>query len=180
MAGEPTTTEPEAPEAPEEETELTPEEQRDYDAHVAELRAEWEQEYREQLRAEIRTEIEAEFDRGIRHGELFAQAAKELGVRPEAIEDVMKLGEWGDEGDEPDPKAIKAQIEKVLEGRDYLKAPGEPAPRPRLSADPLGNRGPSSGPQKLKITAAQLNNLEFMDSMKGKLSDVESWELADE
>jgi hypothetical protein len=139
----------------------------------------------EAARAEVRTEIEAEIEaeeaRGEKHGAAFAEVAKKLGIRPDALDDVLKLGEFNMEGDEPDPKAIEAECLKVLEGRDYLKAPGEPAPKQRLSADPHGNRGPSQAPKPRVITSAQLNNLDFMAANKGTLGKPgEDWVLEDD
>jgi hypothetical protein len=166
------------PTEPVEEEQLSPEEQAEVDRWLGEEKAKWREEIKAEVRAEIEAEHAAEEARGEKYGEAFAVAAKKLGIKPEAYDDVLKLGEFDMDG-EPDPAAIEAQCAKVLEGRDYLKASGEPAPRQRLSADPLGNRGPSSAPKKLQVTHAQLNDLNWKTENAGKLTDIDSWEIAD-
>ncbi len=110
--------------------------------------------------------------RGMKHYEQFSAVAKELGIKEEAIKDVWELGKWKAEGDEPDVKAMKAHFEKTLEGREYLKQPGEPAPKQKLTEDHLGNRGPSkeTGAGKLKATYAQLNDLSWMQQHQGEIA----------
>jgi hypothetical protein len=63
-----------------------------------------------------------------------------------------------------------AQLEAELKEEKEKKAPKE-----KLSADPLGNRGPSKVPNdgRIRATRANLNDLNWMQAHAGKLSDFE-------
>jgi hypothetical protein len=103
--------------------------------------------------------------------------ASERGKWEEEYREKLREEIRGELEGEMDMKEFVAEVKAMKAELDELRGK---QPKPRLSADHLGNRGPSAPPAKLKVSRAQLNDLNFMAANKGKLADVESWELADE
>jgi hypothetical protein len=174
-----TTTDPETEEQPDQavDTDFSPE---DIDYMLEFLAPQIEQRIAEAV-APLQAQLEEAngLIRGIDDYSTFADIAKELGIKPEAYDDVWELGKWESTGESADPTAMKAHFEKTIEGKPHFIAPSEPAPKQRLSADHHGNRGGSSPPPRRTVTSQQLNSLEWMEANKGTLSDPDTWQLAD-
>jgi FtsZ-binding cell division protein ZapB len=89
----------------------------------------------DRLKGEIRTRD---------HKSKFSEVAKELNVRPEALDDLWSLSGYKAEKDDVDVDALKATISEAVGKRPYLLAEGQaqdaaPAPAPR--SIPGGGQG---------------------------------------
>lgn len=80
-----------------------------------------------------------------KHKSVFAQVAKDLKVRDEAVDDLFNLSGYKAEADLADPEAIKGMISPLLETRSYLLAQ-DPAPAApaKLPPGPGAQRGAPS------------------------------------
>lgn len=103
-----------------------------------------------------------------RHKSTFETVAKELKVRPEAINDLFSLSGYKAETDEPDPESIKGIINPLLESRPHMLAQETTSTtqqQQKLPPGPGATRGASVGTQQngvLKVSRADLSDPTYM------------------
>ena len=98
----------------------------------------------EQYRAELRT---------MRHRQIFDQIAKDLKVRPEALDDLVRLSEYKAEADTPDPEAIKALIAEQAKTRPFLFGDGQQQTGQQQAEQPKPGPGRGQGGNSLRDCA---------------------------
>jgi hypothetical protein len=78
--------------------------------------------------------------RDVRHGQVIKDLATERKVKPEAMEDLIKLMDYKAELDEPDPEALAALIDEQRKARPYLfgeAGTSNPGPTPGDTEAPI-------------------------------------------
>lgn len=149
---------------------------RDYDALAAryeqmEEALQAEIDAREGLQAEYNEALEsvAELDdlrgkvRGRSHRDAFEKIAGEMGIDddPAKRDDLYRLGDWSEEADEPDAKAMKAHFEPLLESRPWLKS-GSASKPARLAPEDGAGRGSNPGSGRFTVRGSDLSNPDWM------------------
>ena len=102
--------------------------------------------------------------RGLMHERAFEKLAEELNLKPEAVQDVWKLGEYKAEADEPDATKLREHFARFLDGegrKELYTADG--GGKKRLSKGEGADRGGGKEPDpRPKITREQAGDPEWM------------------
>lgn len=111
------------------------------------------------------------------HLEAFQAVAKELGIRPDAVGDVWRLGEFEVGDGEPDPGKMKEHFESFLKARQYLRGGNSQAgPKLAMPPDPGRPGAPAKDTGRPVVTRDQLNDPDWTAANEKLLASGE-WSL---
>lgn len=114
------------------------------------------------------------------HGRAFDKIAVDLGVRPDARDDVWKLLNFKADGDVVDEKALREKVAAFVKDRPWTVGESKAAPK-RLPKDELASKGGDggSGSGRRSVTREELRDPEFTGANAAWLSDSDRWEIVD-